>query len=120
MLPRVCISVLVLAAVAHRDEPAPPPAAEPAPPPPGEVTTAPVEVGGTRETDGAARTPDAARALEEPAFVTVVHLDDRRGETLSAAEALAETVGVTVRSLGGLGAFASRSMRAPPTAPTPA
>jgi len=111
MLPRVYIFVSILAAAVARGE-------EPPPASPGEVTTAPVQVGGTRETDAAARTPDAARALDEPAFVTVVHLDDRRGETLSAAEALAETVGVTVRSLGGLGAFASLSMRGAPSGQT--
>lgn len=117
MLPRVCIFLALLAATARAEEPSAQPA-QPSGEPPGEVTTAPVEVGGAREGAAAARTPDAARALEEPAFVTVVRLDDRRGETLSAAEALAETVGVTVRSLGGLGAFASLSMRGAPSGQT--
>jgi iron complex outermembrane receptor protein len=89
-------------------------------PPPGEVTTAPVEVGGARVGAGeaAARTPEAARALEEPAFVSVVRVDEHQGETRSVAEALAETVGVSVRSLGGLGAFASLSMRGAPSGQT--
>lgn len=55
--------------------------------------------------------PDAARALEEPAFVTVVQVQDRAGETTSLAEVLARTVGVSVRSLGGLGSFSSMSVR---------
>jgi len=60
--------------------------------------------------DGTA-SPDAARALTEPAFVTVVRVSDRDGETVSVAEALAESVGVNTRSLGGLGAFSSLSIR---------
>jgi len=89
-------------------------------PRPGEdVVTAPVEVGGTRPNrDAAARTPEAERALDEPAFVSVVRHDDRQGETVSAAEVLAQTVGVTIRSLGGLGAFASLSMRGAPSGQT--
>lgn len=54
---------------------------------------------------------DAARALDEPAFVTIVHVSDREGETTSVAEVLAESVGVSTRSLGGLGSFASISVR---------
>ncbi len=54
---------------------------------------------------------DAGRALDEPAFVTVVRIDDRRGETATIAEVLARTVGVHVRSLGGLGGFSSMSVR---------
>jgi len=57
------------------------------------------------------RDPDRERALERPAFVTVVRVDDRALETTSVAEVLAESVGVRVRSLGGLGSFSSLSMR---------
>ena len=102
-----------VAARAEADEPPPAPSAA------DDVVTAPVEVGGVRERDAAApRSSDAVRALDQPAFVTVVHLDERQGETLSAAEALAQTVGVTVRALGGLGSFASLSMRGAPTGQT--
>jgi outer membrane cobalamin receptor len=132
-MPRVTFSLLLGAACAcglalveppvraAADEPAATPPA-PAPPPhdeDGDVVTAPVEVGGSRDRAAAApRSSDAVRALDEPAFVTVVHLDERQGETLSAAEALAETVGVSVRSLGGLGSFASLSMRGAPAGQT--
>ncbi|HKA90264.1 MAG TPA: TonB-dependent receptor [Haliangiales bacterium] len=78
-----------------------------------DIVTAPVRVSDTREGGGA-----EARALDEPAFVTVVHVDRQRQETQSAAEALAESVGVSVRSLGGLGAFASISMRGAPAGQT--
>jgi iron complex outermembrane receptor protein len=103
--------ILVLAASAARADEAP--ASQPAPP---DVETAPVHVRGARE--DAAWAAQAARALDEPAFVTEVSVDERRGETRSAAEALAETVGVSVRSLGGLGAFASISMRGAPSGQT--
>jgi iron complex outermembrane receptor protein len=54
---------------------------------------------------------DAARALAEPAFVTIVRADDRVGETVSVAEVLAESAGIAVRRLGGLGGFASIAVR---------
>ena len=54
---------------------------------------------------------DAERALAEPAFVTVLHVSNREGETTSVTEVLAESVGVNTRSLGGLGSFASVSIR---------
>jgi len=57
------------------------------------------------------RGPDSERALDRPAFVTVVRVDDRSLETTSLAEVLAESVGVRVRSIGGLGTFSSLSMR---------
>jgi iron complex outermembrane receptor protein len=81
-----------------------------------DVVTAPVEVHGTRE--GEPQAEGGERALEEPGFVTVVDVDRRRDETVSIAEALAETVGVSVRALGGLGAFASISMRGAPAGQT--
>ncbi len=73
------------------------------------VVTPPVHVEAARP--GETTSADAERALDDPAFVTVIHVDRRRDETLSVAEVLAETVGVHVRSLGGLGSFASISMR---------
>jgi len=57
---------------------------------------------------------DRERGLRESGFTTVVHVDQRAGETLPLAEALAETVGVHVRSLGGLGGFSSISVRGAP------
>lgn len=74
------------------------------------VLVAPIDVRATRE-DGETRARAADRALEEPAFVTVVRTDDRAGETTTVAEILAESVGVRTRSLGGLGGFASISVR---------
>ena len=59
--------------------------------------------------DPAAR--DRRARLAEPAFVTVVHVDEREGETRGVADALGATVGVDSRSLGGLGAFASVTVR---------
>ena len=89
------------------------------------VETAPVVVEDTRlgaddpgPAGPAAAAPGSRRALEEPAFVTVVPLDGRNGEQAPLAEVLAESVGVTVRSFGGLGAFASLSMRGSPSAQT--
>src|SRR5262245_44396186 len=61
---------------------------------------------------------ERARALEQPAFVTVVRLDGRGGEAASVAEVLAEAVGVHVRTLGGLGSFASVSLRGSPAGET--
>jgi vitamin B12 transporter len=57
---------------------------------------------------------DRERALRESGFTTVVRVGERAGETLPLAEALAETVGVRVRSLGGLGGFSSVSVRGAP------
>jgi outer membrane receptor protein involved in Fe transport len=81
-----------------------------------DVVTAPVEVKETRPAE--AQAEQAERALDEPSFVTVVPIDRHRDETVSVAEALAETVGVSVRSLGGLGSFASISMRGAPAGQT--
>jgi iron complex outermembrane receptor protein len=55
--------------------------------------------------------PAAARALEEPAFVTTVDLEARRAEAPTAAKILGEQVGVTVRTYGGMGAFTSVAVR---------
>jgi iron complex outermembrane receptor protein len=67
---------------------------------------------GVDDLDGArAEHADAARALDEPGFVTVVRVDERAGEQVTVAEVLAESVGVHARTLGGLGSFASISVR---------
>lgn len=57
------------------------------------------------------RSAQAERGLDDPAFVTVVRIDETAGETTSVAEVLAESIGVHVRSLGGLGSFSSISVR---------
>jgi len=54
---------------------------------------------------------DAERALAESGFVTVMRVDERAGEAATMADILAATVGVHVRSLGGLGSFSSLSVR---------
>jgi iron complex outermembrane receptor protein len=58
--------------------------------------------------DHAARDRDAA--LGEAPFMTVVHPDEHPATT-SVADALGATVGVQTRSLGGLGAYESVSVR---------
>jgi vitamin B12 transporter len=83
------------------------------------IVVAPIDVRGkrARQSGGAdlvgddARAANAERALDEPAFVTVVNIDDRAGETASVAEVLARSMGVNVRSMGGLGGFSSISVR---------
>ncbi len=53
---------------------------------------------------------DRARALGETPFVTVLHPDEHAA-TASVADAIATSAGAAERSLGGLGAFASVSVR---------
>ena len=53
---------------------------------------------------------DRDRALGDAPFVTIVHPDDHPA-TASVADALGATVGVQTRSLGGLGAYESISVR---------
>jgi hypothetical protein len=53
---------------------------------------------------------DRERLLGDAPFVTVLHADDH-GATTSVAEALATTAGVQGRSLGGLGAYQTISVR---------
>lgn len=57
---------------------------------------------------------DRARGLGESGFTTVVHVDQRAGETVPLAEALAETVGAHVRSIGGMDGFSALSVRGAP------
>ncbi len=56
------------------------------------------------------RARDRNRALDDAPFVTVLHPDEHPANA-SVAEALATSAGATVRSLGGLGAFSSISVR---------
>ena len=65
--------------------------------------------------DTAAR--DRDRALGEAPFVTVLHPDEH-GAAASVADAVATAVGAQSRSLGGLGAFASISVRGQPSGQT--
>ncbi len=53
---------------------------------------------------------DRARALDDAPFVSVLHADEHAA-TASVADAIATSAGATKRSLGGLGAFASVSVR---------
>lgn len=53
---------------------------------------------------------DRARVLGDAPFVTILHADDHPATT-SVADALATTAGVQTRSLGGLGAYQSVSVR---------
>ncbi|MEO7735253.1 MAG: TonB-dependent receptor [Kofleriaceae bacterium] len=53
---------------------------------------------------------DRDRALDEAPFVTVLHPDEHPA-TASVADAVATAVGAHARSLGGLGAYASVSVR---------
>jgi iron complex outermembrane receptor protein len=57
---------------------------------------------------------DRGRALGDAPFVSIVHPDDRAGELATLAEALAHLAGTQVKSLGGLGGFASLSVRGAP------
>jgi vitamin B12 transporter len=63
--------------------------------------------------------PGAARALDEAEFSTVIRVDDFEGETRTLAEVLSSSVGAHVRSLGGLGAFSSLSVRGGASGHTP-
>lgn len=51
------------------------------------------------------------RALGEAPFVTIVAASERRGQSLTVAEAAASTVGTQVRATGGLGSSAYLSIR---------
>ncbi|MEZ4401004.1 MAG: TonB-dependent receptor [Kofleriaceae bacterium] len=108
---RTAALVVVASAAVARGEPAPA----------AGVTVLPDEVivvvdhaprGGTGDLtsdDPAAR--DRRGALAAPQFVTVVHVDEREGETRTVAEALGATVGADARALGGLGSFTSLAVR---------
>src|SRR3569832_1720722 len=57
--------------------------------------------------------PDRDRALGDAPFVTVIHPDDHPA-TASVAGAVGEAVGAQTRSLGGLGAYESVTVRGAP------
>ncbi len=68
--------------------------------------------GGSRDLvgdDPAAR--DRRKALADPPFVTRIHVDAHDAEQATLADVVAGSVGVHVRSLGGLGGFSSLSVR---------
>lgn len=77
--------------------------------------TEPIKVRGTppagRSVGSRPRTRAAKRAVEDPGFVTLIEVDDVAGQTTTVAEVLARSLGVNVRSLGGLGGFSSISIR---------
>ncbi len=54
---------------------------------------------------------DRRRALAASSFLTIVHVDERAGETRGLAEAVGAAVGADARSLGGLGSFSSLTVR---------
>src|SRR5262245_54240705 len=53
---------------------------------------------------------DRERALGDAPFVTIIHAEDQPA-TASVADAVGASVGAQTRSLGGLGAYASVSVR---------
>src|SRR3974390_256096 len=57
--------------------------------------------------------PDRDRALGEAPFVTIIHPDDHPA-TASVADAVGTSVGAQSRSIGGLGAYASITVRGSP------
>lgn len=58
---------------------------------------------------------DAEQTLASEGFRTVIRVGDHAGETLPLAEAVADSAGAQVRSLGGLGSFSSLSIRGAPS-----
>jgi outer membrane cobalamin receptor len=62
-------------------------------------------------------TRDRSRLLGDAPFLTIIHADEH-GATTSVAEALATTAGVQGRSLGGLGAYQTISVRGAATGHT--
>ncbi len=69
-----------------------------------------VIIGRAPDPDDAEAVRDRERALGDAPFVTVVHADEHPA-TASVADAIGTTVGAQSRSLGGLGAYASVSVR---------
>jgi vitamin B12 transporter len=112
-------------------QPRHPPAQPPEPPPPRIADATPAtgeEViviigdgprGGPGDLVGASPAArDGRRALAAAPFVTIVHVDERAGERATLADVLGASVGTHVRSLGGLGAFSSISVRGQSTGHT--
>lgn len=69
-----------------------------------------IVIGRAPDADDATAVQDRERALGDAPFVTVVRPDDHPA-TASVADAIGATVGTHTRSLGGLGAYASVSVR---------
>lgn len=74
----------------------------------GEETIIVIDRAPDRDADPAAR--DRDRALGDAPFVTIIHADDHPATT-SVADAIGTSVGAQSRSLGGLGAYESISVR---------
>jgi outer membrane cobalamin receptor len=74
----------------------------------GDETIIVIDRAPDRDADPAAR--DRGRALGDAPFVTIIHPEDHPA-TASVADAIGTSVGVQSRSLGGLGAYASISVR---------
>ena len=88
--------------------------AQPAGAPPGEVIVLDDRRprGGTADLIGGdPEARDRRRGLAASAFVTVVHVDEKAGETRGVAEAIGAAAGADARSLGGLGGFTSIAVR---------
>lgn len=96
---RIAYLLLVAANAAQADDPAREA--------PGETIIV-IDRAPERDADPAAR--DRDRALGDAPFVTIVHADDHPA-TASVADALGASVGAQSRSLGGLGAYESISVR---------
>jgi iron complex outermembrane receptor protein len=96
---RYAYLLLLLARPASADEP--PPEA------PGETIIV-IDRAPERDADPKAR--DRDRALGDAPFVTIIHADDHPA-TASVADAIGASVGAQSRSLGGLGAYESISVR---------
>jgi iron complex outermembrane receptor protein len=114
----IAVCLLLASARVAADPSAPAPAQPQPQPQPVEVGSETVVVIGTSTRGGAehlvsadAGARDRGRALGATPFVSVVHVDDHEGERATIAELVGATVGAHVRSLGGLGAFASISVR---------
>lgn len=69
-----------------------------------------IVIGTAPDPDAAPAVRDRQRALGDAPFVTIVHADDHPATT-TVADAIGATVGTQTRSLGGLGAYESVSVR---------
>src|SRR5690242_4351914 len=78
-------------------------------PAPGEPETI-IIIDRAPDRDVAPAARDRERALGDAPFVTIIHPDDHPA-TASVADAIGATVGAQTRSLGGLGAYESISVR---------
>lgn len=54
---------------------------------------------------------DRRRALASSSFLTILHVDERAGESRGLAEAVGAGAGADARALGGLGSFSSLAVR---------